>query len=88
VLRLSREEKALDIPDDASAVLSPSVKKALEGTGPPPGSGEDDEENLVPLGDEMPETGDDDDEDLDTIEAEETGLVGDDDFYSDALGDA
>ena len=36
----------------------------------------------------VPEMGDDDAEDLETLEAEESSLVGDDDFYADALGDA
>jgi hypothetical protein len=81
VLRLSREQKALDIPDDTSVTSLPSVQKALEGTGPPPG--ED-----AGAQDEVPETGDDDAEDLETLEAEEDALVGDDDFYADALGDA
>ena len=31
--------------------------------------------------------GDDDAEDLETLEAEESALVDDDDFYADALGD-
>ena len=35
VLRLSREQKALDIPDDTSVTSLPSVQKALEGTRPP-----------------------------------------------------
>lgn len=81
VLRLSREQYALDIPDDTSATLRPSVQKALEGTGRP--AGDDAEEN-----DETAEMGDDDAEDLETLEAEERALAGDDDFYADALGDA
>ena len=37
VLRLSREQKALDIPDDTSVTSLPSVQKALEGTRSPRG---------------------------------------------------
>ena len=80
VLRLSREQKALDIPDDTPDTPSPLVQKALEGTGHP--AGDDAEETS-----EVPEMGDDDAEDLETLEAEESALVGDDDFYADALGD-
>ena len=83
VLRLSREQKALDIPDDTS-VTPPSVQKALEGTRSRADDG-DGEDTEAP--DEVPETGDDDEEDLETLEAEESALVGDDDFYADALGD-
>lgn len=84
VLRLSREQKALDIPDDTSVTSLPSVQKVLEGTRPPAddGAGEDAEAQ-----DEVPEMGDDDAEDLETLEAEESALVDDDDFYADALGD-
>jgi len=83
VLRLSREQKGLDIPDDTFAT-PPSVQKALEGTHSraDEGVGEDTE-----APDEVPEMGDDDEEDLETLEAEESALVGDDDFYADALGD-
>jgi hypothetical protein len=80
VLRLSREQKALDLPDDTSVALLPPVHKALEGMRHPAGDGA--EETA-----EMPEMGDDDAEDLETLEAEESALVGDDDFYADALGD-
>jgi transposase InsO family protein len=76
VLRLSREQKAIDIPDDAFVTSMPSVKEALDGTTTPAGEQGD-----------TPEMGDDDAEDLETIEDEESALVGDDDFYSDALGD-
>ena len=84
VLRLSREQKALDIPDDTSVTSLPSVQKALEGTRSPTGDGvvEDAEAQ-----DEVPEMGDDDAEDLETLEAEENALAGDDDFYADALED-
>jgi transposase InsO family protein len=81
VLRLSREQQALDIPDDTSVTSLPSVQKALEGMRHPPA---DDAEETA----EMPEMGDDDAEDLETLEAEESALVEDDDFYADALGDA
>jgi len=81
VLRLSREQNALDMPDDTSVVSLPSVHKALERTRHPAGDGN--EETA-----EVPEMGDDDAEDLETLEAEEGALVGDDDFYSDALEDA
>jgi transposase InsO family protein len=83
VLRLSREQKALDIPDDTSVASLPSVQKALEGTRPlaDDGAVEDAEAEG-----EVPEMGDDDAEDLETIEAEESAVVGDDDFYADALG--
>jgi hypothetical protein len=84
VLRLSREQKALDIPDDTSVTSLPSVQKALEGTRPPADDGVS--EN-VRAQDEVPEMGDDDAEDLEMFEAEESALVGDDDFYADALGD-
>jgi len=80
VLRLSREQAALDIPDDTSVTSLPSVQKALEGAHHPAADGG---ENT----DEMPEMGDDDAEDLETLEAEENVLVGDDDFYAQALGD-
>jgi transposase InsO family protein len=83
VLRLSREQKALDIPDDASAI-PPSVQKALEGARP---AADDDVVDDAGAPDEVPEMGDDDAEDLETLEAEESALVGDDDFYADALGD-
>ncbi|HEV8279939.1 MAG TPA: Mu transposase C-terminal domain-containing protein [Streptosporangiaceae bacterium] len=79
ILRLSREQKALDLPDDTSAASSPSVQKALEGMRHPASDGAEET-------DEMPEMGDDDAEDLETLEAEESALVGDD-FYADALGD-
>jgi transposase InsO family protein len=85
VLRLSREQKAIDIPDDASGVSPPSVQKALEGASPPAddrAAGE-----TGPPGEE-PEAGDDDAEDLEMLEAEENEIAGDDDFYADALGDA
>ena len=85
VLRLSREQKAMDIPDDTSVVSLPSVQKALEGaqssSGRRGGRG-----NRSPG--EEPEAGDDDAEDLEMLEAEENEIVGDDDFYADALGDA
>ena len=83
VLRLSREQKALDIPDDTSAI-PPSVQKALEGTRP---AADDDVVDDAGAPDEVAEMGDDDAEDLETLEAEESALVGDDDFYADALGD-
>jgi hypothetical protein len=79
VLRLSREQNALDIPDGTSAT-PPSVQKVMEGTLHPAGDGAEET-------DETPEMGDDDAEDLETIEAEENSLVNDDDFYADALGD-
>jgi hypothetical protein len=81
VLRLSREQKALDIPDDTSVTSLPSVQKALEGIRPPAAEGADEDAGAL-------EMGDDDAEDLQMLEAEESALVGDDDFYADALGDA
>jgi transposase InsO family protein len=84
VLRLSREQKALDIPDDNSVTSLPSVQKALEGTRP---SADDGSVEGAGAPDEVPEMGDDDAEDLETLEAEESALVDDDDFYADALGD-
>ena len=82
-LRLSREQKALDIPDDASVASLPSVRKALKGTRPPTDDGAaGDTESQA----QVPEMGDDDAEDLEMLEAEESALV-DDDFYADALGD-
>ena len=81
-LRLAREQKALDIPDDASVTSLPSVQKVLKGTRPPMDDCvADDAESQA----EVPEMGDDDDEDLEMLEAEENELV-DDDFYADALG--
>jgi transposase InsO family protein len=80
ILRLSREQNALDLPDDTSVVSLPSVHKALEGIRHPAG---DVSEETV----EMPEMGDDDAEDLETLEDEESALVEDDDFYADALED-
>lgn len=84
VLRLSREQKALDIPDDTAVTSMPSVRKVREGTGHSADEGvsEDAREQ-----DEVPEMGDDDAEDLEMLEAEESALAGDDDFYADALGD-
>jgi transposase InsO family protein len=84
VLRLSREQKALDIADDTSVTSLPSVQKALEGTRAPT---VDAVGETAPEPDEVPEMGDDDAEDLETLEAEEDALVDDDDFYADALGD-
>ena len=84
VLRLSREQKALDIPDDTSVTSLPSVQKALEGTRPPTDDGAVKDAEAQ---DEVPEMGDDDIEDLETLEAEESAMVDDDDFYADALGD-
>jgi transposase InsO family protein len=81
VLRLSREQQALDIPDDTSVTTLPSVQKALEGMRHPAGDSAGETA-------EVPEIDDDDAEDLETLEAEESALVGDDDFYADALGDA
>jgi Mu transposase, C-terminal len=85
VLRLSREQKAFDIPDDTSVTSLPSVQKAFEGMRLQVGDrlGED-----AMAQDEAQEMGDDDAEDLGMLEAEESALVGDDDFYADALGDA
>ena len=65
VLRLSREQKALDIPDDTSAVSLPSVQKAREGASPPADDGAGGETG--PPGEE-PEAGDDDAEDLEMLE--------------------
>lgn len=76
VLRLSREEKALDIPDDTTDTTSPLVQKALQHARQPAGDEDDDE---------LPEMGDDDD--VETLEAEESALMSDDDFYADALRD-
>ncbi len=84
-LRLSREQKALDIPDDTSVTSLLSVRMALEGTRPSADSGAAEDAEAE---DEVPEMGDDDAEDLETLEAEESVLVDDDDFYADALGDA
>jgi len=85
VLRLSREQKAIDIPGGASAASLPSVQKALEGASPSADDGAGGETG--PQGEE-PEAGDDDAEDLEMLEAEENEFAGDDDFYADALGDA
>jgi hypothetical protein len=76
---MSREQ-ALSISGDTSAAPSPSARKALEDMRGPAA-------DVAETG-EMPETGDDDAEDLETLEAEESALAGDDDFYADALGDA
>ena len=84
VLRLSREQKALDTPDDTCVTSLPSVQKALEGTRSP---ADDGAVEGAEAQDEAPEMGDDDAEDLETIEAEESALVGDDDYYADALED-
>jgi transposase InsO family protein len=81
VLRLSRKEHALDLPEDTIVVSLPSVHRALEGTSHRAGGGA--EETA-----EMPETGDDDVVDLETIEAEEDSILSDEDFYTDALEDA
>lgn len=86
VLRLSREDKGIGLPEDGSVSSLPSVRKVMEGT------------VLAAAGDagktagsqgEGPEAGDDDDEDLETTGAEENALAGDDedDFYADALDD-
>lgn len=89
VLRLSREQKDLEIPDDTSVTSLPSVQKALEGIRLPAddGAAEDAGAQGAEVQDEGPEMGDDDAEDLETLEAEESALVDDDDFYADALGD-
>jgi hypothetical protein len=84
VLRLSREQRAIDIPDDASVTSLPSVQKALEGMRPPADDGVSEDAGAQ---DEIPEMGDDDAEDLEMLEAEENALAGYDDFYADALGD-
>jgi hypothetical protein len=84
VLRLSREQKAIDIPDDTSVTSLPSVQKALEGMRSPADDGVSEDAGAQ---DEIPEMGDDDAEDLEMLEAEENALAGDDDFYADALGD-
>ena len=84
MLRMSREQNALDIPDDASVTSLPSVQKVLEGMRSPADDGA--AEDAGPP-DEVPEAGDDDAEDLEMLEAEESALVDDDDFYADALGD-
>jgi transposase InsO family protein len=84
VLRLSREQKALDIPDDTSVTSLPSVQKVLEGTPPPADDGAG-QGSAAP--DEVSEMGDDDAEDLETLKAEESALVEGDGFYADALGD-
>ena len=83
VLRLSREQNALDIPDGASSI-PPSVQKVMEGAHYPAAGDADEDAGTQ---DAVPEMGDDDTEDLETIEAEENSLMGDDDFYADALGD-
>jgi hypothetical protein len=84
-LRMSREQKDLEIPDDTAVTSLPSVQKVLQGTRPP----EDEDAGEDSKAQEgVPEMGDDDAEDLETLEAEENSLVDDDDFYSDALGDA
>jgi hypothetical protein len=80
VLRLSREQNALDIPDGASNI-PPSVQKVMEGAHYPAADDADGTQDAAP------EVGDDDTEDLETIEAEENSLMDDDDFYADALGD-
>jgi transposase InsO family protein len=84
VLRMAREQKALDIPDETSVTSLPSVQKALEGTRTPMDDGVGEP---APAPEEIPEMGDDDAEDLETLEAEETSLMDDEDFYADALGD-
>lgn len=81
-LRMSREDKGISLPGESSVSFPPSVRKALEGTGPV-GAGEGPGAQA-----EGPESGDDDAEDLEMLEAEENALAGDDDdFYADALGD-
>jgi transposase InsO family protein len=80
VLRLSREQRALDIPDDTSVASLLSVHRALEDMRHPAA---DDLEEVA----KVPEMGDDDAEDLETVEAEQSALVGDDDFYAHALAD-
>jgi transposase InsO family protein len=85
VLRLSREQKAIDVPGETSVASLPSVQKALEGT--PPSAGDGAAGDTRPQDEEL-EAGDDDAEDLEMLEAEENELAGDDDFYADALGDA
>jgi transposase InsO family protein len=82
VLRMSRQDKALDLPDNTDVTTLPSVKRALEGMHPP---ADDDAKQAAKM--ELPEMGDDDAEDVETIEAEDGALV-DNDFYADALGDA
>ena len=84
VLRLSREQKAIDIPDDAPVTSLPSVQKALEGMRPQADGAVSEDAGAR---DEIQEMGDDDAEDLEMLEAEEDALAGDDDFYADALGD-
>jgi hypothetical protein len=73
VLRLSREQNALDLPEDTSVASLPSVQKALEGVRCPACGAV---EEIA----EVPEMGDDDAEDLETLEAEQSALVGDDGF--------
>jgi transposase InsO family protein len=80
VLRLSREQNALDLPEDTSVASLPSVQEALEGVRHPAG-------DTAGETAEVPEMGDDDAEDLETVEAEQSTLVGDDDFYTHALAD-
>jgi transposase InsO family protein len=80
VLRLSREQNALDLPEDTSVASLPSVQEALEGVRYPAG-------DTAGETAEVPEMGDDDAEDLETVEAEQSTLVGDDDFYTHALAD-
>ena len=57
VLRLSREQKALDILDDTSITSLPSVQKALEGMRHPADDGDGEDAGAQ---DEAPEMGDDD----------------------------
>jgi hypothetical protein len=61
VLRLPREQKALDIPDDTSVTSLPSVQKSLEGMRPPADDGVSEDAGAQ---DEIPEMGDDDAEDV------------------------
>jgi hypothetical protein len=70
----------LDLPEDTSVASLPSVQEALEGVRYPAG-------DTAGETAEVPEMGDDDAEDLETLEAEESALVGDDDFYAHALAD-
>lgn len=74
VLRLSREQAAIELPqtEEETVVSLPSVRKALGQNAEP-----DEPAEEVPV--EVPEVGDDDEVDLEDL--------GDDDFYADALED-
>lgn len=82
-LRLSREQSALiadGMPVQQTASELPSVARVLAHSAA-------DEPPRSEASEAVPEMGDDDADDLETLEAEESALVGGDDFYAEALED-